>query len=759
MAQVKRFRFLWWWRYVFVILLLCMGAVTTAQELTKAAAHERKHLLVVHAGRHDLPETRGFEQGLREGLGTQVSPIDVLSEYLDSARFPADRHAEALSRYFADRYAGQRIDLVLTTSEIALDFVIRYRDRLFQGIPVIFSDVQEGWRDPQTLPQDVRGYTFSFDYLGTLKLIQALQPRVREVVVIHGAHRWDVRRGREVRAALAGLQPSVPYRILSGSSQATLQKQVSQLPADSAVFFISMMRDAEGTSYLSHEVIRRLAEASTAPVYSTAASHLEMGVLGGAMVDYSVMGRTAAAAVLKTFSGEKIPVVSAVPLPPLLVNGNALQKWGIPENGVPSGATVLFRKPSIWEEHRAFVLAASIAVVLQALLITLLMRQLMRRRKAESALGESEQRMSLAVEAVGMGIWGWDPTTGEMWLTLECRALFGWPREGAITFDTFMDRIHPQERQHVKSGLDRVLVEGGKLELETRILLPDGNVRWVVVRGMFVERPHKQRQLLGVCVDVTSRKTSELAAKQHLNAIAHMTRVSTMGELGASLSHELNQPLTAILSNAQAAQRFMATQPFNIEELREILKDIVDDDLRAGEVIRRMRSLVKKGEPEFTSVDFGEVMSDVAKLVRGDATLRNVRIALQCDPGIPRVSCDPIQIQQVTLNLLMNAFDAMGEVPISERGVVMRVDGNGADTVKVMVSDGGTGLAPDTLSQMFNPFYTTKSKGLGMGLAISRSIIEAHGGRLWAENNAERGAAFYFTLPVVRARPVARSLS
>ena len=312
----------------------------------------------------------------------------------------------------------------------------------------------------------------------------------------------------------------------------------------------------------------------------------------------------------------------------------------------------------------------------------------------------------------------------------------------------------------MRHALEQMLSEKENLELETRILLPDGSARWIIVRARAVDGTHNQPpHMLGVCVDVTSRKTNELAAKKHLNEIAHMTRVSTMGELAASLSHELNQPLTAILSNTQAAQRFLRAQPADITEVHEILKDIVDANRRASAVIGRMRVLVKKGNPEFTLVDLGEIMSDVEKLVRGDAVLRGVRVVLQCDPWAPRVRCDPIQLQQVTLNLLVNAFDAMGDVPMSEREVIIKVDGNGADSVRIMISDKGTGLADDTLDQIFNPFYTTKSNGLGMGLNISQSIIEAHGGRLWAENNADRGAAFYITLPVSGTRASALSAS
>jgi two-component system sensor kinase FixL len=237
-------------------------------------------------------------------------------------------------------------------------------------------------------------------------------------------------------------------------------------------------------------------------------------------------------------------------------------------------------------------------------------------------------------------------------------------------------------------------------------------------------------------------------AVQQRAELAHMARVSTMGELTASLAHELNQPLTAILSNTQAAQRFLSAHPANLNEVREILADIVQDNTRASEVIRRIRALVKKEDLELAHLELLNIIRDVVQLVHSDAVLRNVRVSLQSSPEFPLVRGDKVQLQQVVLNLLLNAFDAMKDCPIDEREVSVQFESNGADVVEVAVRDRGTGLTGDILDKIFQPFFTTKREGLGMGLSISRSIIEAHGGKLWADNNVGSGATFYFTLPV-----------
>jgi two-component system, LuxR family, sensor kinase FixL len=276
-----------------------------------------------------------------------------------------------------------------------------------------------------------------------------------------------------------------------------------------------------------------------------------------------------------------------------------------------------------------------------------------------------------------------------------------------------------------------------------------GKIRWLqTVKRPIVDKDGSANQILGASTDITERKQAESELQHNRQELAHVTRISTMGELAASLAHELNQPLTAIMSNAQAAQRFMAANPADLEEVREILKDIVQDDSRASEVIQRMRGLVRKEEVAFVPLDIAEVIRDVARLVHSDAVLLNVDVALELNFGLPLVRGDRVQLQQVVLNLMLNAFDAMKDCPIDERRVVLQAEQDRAGMTKVSVCDRGTGLGADKLDRIFQPFYTTKRDGLGMGLSISRSIIEDHGGHLWVENNPDRGATFCFTVPM-----------
>jgi signal transduction histidine kinase len=251
---------------------------------------------------------------------------------------------------------------------------------------------------------------------------------------------------------------------------------------------------------------------------------------------------------------------------------------------------------------------------------------------------------------------------------------------------------------------------------------------------------------------IEERRAAEHEMQRQRAELAHVTRLSTMGELATSLAHELNQPLTAILSNAQAAQRLLAASPPNLTEVGEILKDVVQDNHRASEVIHGLRALVHKDATAFAALDAGDLVRDVVRIVHSDAILRHSRVSLDVAPGLPPVRGDRIQLQQVALNLLLNAFEAMRECPPDRRHVVVRVAPGGAGMVRVDVHDAGVGLGGHPVEKIFQPFYTTKPTGLGMGLSISRSIIEGHGGRLRAENNSDQGATFWFTLPTVETQ-------
>jgi two-component system sensor kinase FixL len=249
--------------------------------------------------------------------------------------------------------------------------------------------------------------------------------------------------------------------------------------------------------------------------------------------------------------------------------------------------------------------------------------------------------------------------------------------------------------------------------------------------------------LLVVVVDRTER----YELHRNRQELAHLTRVSTLGELAGSLAHELNQPLTAILSNVQAAQRFLAADPIDLAEVREILQDVVQDNCRASEVIRRIRAFVKKDDLELLPLDLAGVLRDVVLLVHSDAIVRGIRVTLDIRGDLPMVRGDKVQLQQVMLNLLLNAFDAMNDCPVDDRVVEVVVKRDRGGTIRIAVRDRGHGLTVDKLDKIFKPFFTSKPQGLGLGLSISRSIVDMHGGRLWAEDNTDRGATFYVSLP------------
>jgi C4-dicarboxylate-specific signal transduction histidine kinase len=278
-----------------------------------------------------------------------------------------------------------------------------------------------------------------------------------------------------------------------------------------------------------------------------------------------------------------------------------------------------------------------------------------------------------------------------------------------------------------------------------------GEDRWFEMKVRRLD--HAGGEAVIVHRDITKRKRAEGEARHALGTMAHLERVAAVGELASSLAHELNQPLTAILANAQAARQWLESPSPDLAEVRETMDDIVAEDVRAGEVIRRMRALLKKGELRSDAVDLNEIIREATRLIANDALLRGASIELDLAPALPTVRGDTVQLQQVLLNLLLNGLHAVAEEPPHRRRVSVRtagVDGG----VEVAVQDAGKGIAESDLRQVFAPFFTTKGDGLGVGLSISRSIVEAHGGRIWAESEAGRGATFRFTLPAAPAAQV-----
>jgi PAS domain S-box-containing protein len=497
-----------------------------------------------------------------------------------------------------------------------------------------------------------------------------------------------------------------------------------------------------------------------------------------------------------------------------------------------------------------------------------LSRDVVRAASLADELRESERRLTLATEAAHLGLWFQDLARQEIWATDRWRALFGFAKSEPLELDKVMQRLHPDDRDKFLQAQAQALLGDDRYEIEIRVLLPDGPVRWVVSRGgvertasgtplrihgvsieitarkqaeerfrlaveaapnamvmvnreghvmllnaqtekvfgyareellgrsieLLIPEPfssvhpgyrqsyfpgaaaramgagrdlHGRRKdgskvpveislnpidtpegtaVLASIVDVTARRKIEAETAQQRNELAHLSRVTMLGELSGSLAHELNQPLTAILSNAQAALRFLAQDPGNIDEVREILEDIAADDKRAGEVIRRLRTLLRKEQVPHGPLDVNEVVLEVLKLMRSDLLNRNVAVSTELAAGLSPVAGDRVQLQQVLLNLVMNGCDAMDSAA-ADRLLTLRTAASAGGEVVVSVADRGRGIPSANLERIFEPFVSTKADGMGLGLAVCRTIVTAHDGRLWATNNPDRGATIHFTLP------------
>jgi PAS domain S-box-containing protein len=375
-------------------------------------------------------------------------------------------------------------------------------------------------------------------------------------------------------------------------------------------------------------------------------------------------------------------------------------------------------------------------------------------KQAEMKLRESEAYLAEAQRLSHTGSWAWSPATGEnRYWSDECFRLLGFdPADGMPPRDTFVQRIHPEDRPLFAERIDRATRERGEYEADYRIIHPDGKIRHIHAVGHPVLDPSGDLvELVGTAIDVTERKQAEEERERLRQAhadLAHANRVTTMGELTASVAHEVNQPIAASLTNARTCLRWLAGDTPNIEEAREAAMRIVQDQTRAAEIISRIRLLFKKGTPQRELVSINEIIREMNVHLHGEATRFLISLRTELTADLPQVMGDRVQLQQVMMNLMMNGIDAMANVEgVRELTIHSQRAENGH--ILVSVSDSGVGLPPELTAHIFDAFFTTKPHGTGMGLRISRSIVEAHGGRLWTGDNTPHGASFYFTLPTI----------
>jgi signal transduction histidine kinase len=652
------------------------------------------------------------------------------------------------------------------------------------------------------LGPDITGVRLPSEWGATLEAALALQPEVRRAVVISGTSATDQNLQAAAAHDLARYRGQIEITYLTGWPIARVLDEVASLPKNTIVLFVSLLRDQGGRLFTDPEAVSLITRASSVPVYGWSETHLGHGIVGGRLASFGIQGTRAAELALRVLGGERpgaLPVVDGSGTA-YMFDERQLRRWGLRASRLPAGSIVRYQDASLWDLYGWNIVGAGALVAALAVLSTGLLIERSGRRRAELSLGERLRFETLLAEqaAIFSRVSGTDVDReieralrrmadflAVDWSTLTeysednrtARVTHWWTAEGmepvALGFQEIPWSVAQLQRgatvrftqledlPDVEAAVD--LQTYRRLGVKSRVAIPL-TVEGVVIGALAFSAVTTERawrdefvqrlQLLGeVFANTLSRRRSEMEGQRLRQDLAHIGRVSTVGELTASLAHELNQPLTAILANAQAVRRILDADTADLIEVRAIVDDIVDDDKRASEVIGRLRGFLKKGTLERSSLDMSELVGQVARLVAGDAVLRGVVIRLELAPDLPPVSADRVQLQQVILNLILNGFDAMRDSEVGRRVLLLRTASDGAGSVTVTVEDSGAGIERAAVGHVFDAFYTTKADGLGMGLAIVKSIVEAHGGRVEARNNPEGGATFSFALPTGQEGP------
>ena len=725
------------------------GLLLLALAPAMAAGAEAKRVLIVHSFGSTAPpfttHSTAFQTTLTKEMG-QLVDMDEVS--LNMARYAQPDLEGPFVEFLQTRMRKWKPDLVVPIGSPAGRFVVKYRQQLFPHAPVLYTGM-----DRRTMPADAfeHNATFvgeSFDIAGLVEDMLQLAPDTEHVAVVIGASPLERFWTKAFQEAFRPFERRVRFTWFNDLSFKEMLDRAATMPPRSFILLALLLRDASGVTHNQDEALQQLHAVANAPLNGLYQNQLGLGLVGGRLYQAEAEGDEAARVAVRVLRGEPIGT-----FPPRIIGTEVhprydwreLQRWKIPEDRLPRGSRVEFRQPTMWERYRWWIAGVLAVGLLQAGLIVQLGATLAKRRRTERALRESEELFRTVADSAPVFMWmaGVDKRStffNKPWLDFTGRTL-----EQEVG-DGWLSGVHADDAALYLKNYTEAFDARRPFLLFYRLRRHDGEYRWISAHG--VPRHDADGRFVGYvgsCIDVTERRRAEAETQNLRHELAHISRVATMGELTAAIVHELSQPLSAILSNAQAGLH-LTGDPVKV---REILTDIVADDFRARQIIQNMRTLFQKRPEERRPQALNALIEDVASMVVTDALLRNVSLTLELAPELPPVAGDRVELQQIVLNLVMNAFDAVSENAGTPREVVVRTRSLEGRAVQVEVADSGPGIAPDALVTIFEPFVTTKRSGMGMGLSVSRSIVTAHDGKIWAENRAGGGATFYVVLPAL----------
>ncbi|MEJ8845823.1 sensor histidine kinase [Variovorax rhizosphaerae] len=584
-------------------------------------------MLVIQGGDPYLPSAVEQVKGLRRVFNERLpNGFEMTSEPLQALQAGAPYDSDALlAPQLKARYGTEPPDVVIALRRPAIDFLLRTRQSLWPSAPIVFCGIPEDEISELTPGPNISGVAMRFDVRGTLALARLLQPDARRIAVVAGSSTYDRTWANRVGKALATDARGFDVVWLgTGAIEETLG-DVARLPPDTIVLYTSIFRDGRGNVFIPRDLIPQLAAASRAPIYSFFDTYFGQGIVGGSISNWQRQGEEAAELAVQMLAhpaSETRGVVRPAPAAVTMVDWRAISRYALNEQALPPSTLVEFREPSFWARYRWQIAVAIALTALQAAIISALLVQRARARRAER-------------------------------------------------------------------------------------------------------------------LTVTQRE-----------ALSQVARLSALGELTASISHEVNQPLGAIVTSADTADLLLRQQPPNVDGAIRLVGNIRRAGIRAGEVTHRVRSLVRRHQVNTVALDLNALITEMWPLVEGTITRAGVSSEQQLDSALPLVLADKGELQQVFLNLILNALDAM-RASSGRRHLLVSTQRLNDDFALVGIDDSGHGLKVEE-QRLFESFFTTKPDGMGLGLPIARSIVEAHGGTITAVDNAQGGASFRFTLPIAR---------
>ena len=731
-----------------LLLLFCLHP-----DILQAQEKEKKTVLVLYSFGQSYPATVQWNKGIREVFNSQQDfEITINTEHLDLSKYYDAGYIKEVLDLLNYKYADKPPDLIITVFEPAFEFILNHRNSLFPDVPIVLGGIERSSTTDLDFDKNTRVvFQGQNEFKKTVELALSLHPKTQNVIIIAGSGHLEQSWYNSAKPTFQLYHDKLNFSHLIGLPLNELINEVEKLPGKSIVFYFPVLEDKDGRNYVAVNALSSISEVSSTPIYSFWEIFMGHGIVGGYLKSFPMQAQITAKVGLNVLSGESPEMVNPVQneATERIFDYRQLKRWSISDSELPEGSEIRFIEYTYWEDHWKQIVLIIAAFVILLIIIGYLIAQKRILRLSQVELIQTKRKYKTVADYTSDWEYWQHPDGSMAWISPSCEQVCGYSSELISGNPDLIPHMIRQgdkriwENHNCKDN-KRVIRKG----IRFRILTKQGEVRWIEhTCQKVIDEEGKNQGVRANNRDITDREKYKTQTNKLQSELIHVERLATISALTYALAHEINQPLTSIRSYAQAALRFMHNDQDERENVEKALQGIVSDNKRAAAVVNQLRDLVKKKDVETRAVDINSIVESVLSLLNSEFIIRNTTLKLNLDREIPNIDGDSIQLQQVFLNLLTNALDAMEGVIAKKKILAISTKTNNSEGILISIADSGVGIPEDKLEKIFETFHTSKSDGIGLGLAISKSIVESHGGKIWAENNASAGARIVVLLP------------